>query len=355
MGESTQQSSQTPGDTTTPPPPTPTPPQVLPHTTPHPNTDSVPLWCGNDPSYPVFTFIRRVEDAVSHSSLTDSEKIAFLRGCMSCDTRTPAGAALEDDFYSSCTNFKAFCNQLIKEFACSDNDPCLASLTNMTHLIRTNSDTLSPRDAAGLAGRFRTEMSHALSHSTWLDGNDMMSKSHFLSLLSYTLYTSLLTPQASQITSELPFLPQTSIHDLKISAEAKLRARAPTHPHTTPPPSSTLPPAPSGHRISPPAKNTSFSSSHHPPPRPAPPPTRTHFHSSQHQPRSLICYSCNTPGHHFRDCRVKPSTSHPRSSHSSAHTKTHIPWCHYHQSTLHSASECRVLQAQRDTRSPNFR
>ena len=138
------------------PPPLPTPPSV---SRPRPsllNTDLVPLWTGDDPTYSVFTFIRRVQDAVSHASLSDGERIAFLRACMSCDVRTAAGAALEDDFYSTCTNFREFCHQLIKEFACHDNDPCLATMANLSDLILTNAGTLDPRDAAGVAGRFRT-------------------------------------------------------------------------------------------------------------------------------------------------------------------------------------------------------
>lgn len=328
-------------------------PPSQPHTHPthYPSTDSVPLWCGNDPSYPVFTFIRRVEDAVSHSSLTDSEKISFLRACMSCDTRTPAGAALEDDFYSQCNDFKAFCNQLIKEFACIDNDPCLASLTNMTNLIRSNSDTLSPRDAAGLAGRFRTELTHALTHSQWLDQDDMMPKSHFLSLLSYILYTNLLTPQAAQITSEIQFLPQTTIHDLKVSVEAKLRVRAQTSPPPPPPPPpSALPHAPSRHRVSP-APPRSSPSRHSPPTSrntlPSHPPTQSS--------KPLTCYSCNTPGHHYRDCRTHPTPPYSRFPPSTSHTRSNTPWCHYHHSTNHSASECRFLRYQREQRSQNFR
>ena len=164
------------------------------------NTDVVPLWTGDDPHYTVFTFIRRVEDAISHASLPDAEQIAFLRACMSCDVRTPAGAAMKDDFYSNCTNFREFRHQLIKEFACHDNDPCLATLGNLSELIRSNSGTMDPRDAAGVAGRFRRELCHSLDHSQWLNQDGVMPKSHLLSLLSYLLYTNLLKPQAAQIT-----------------------------------------------------------------------------------------------------------------------------------------------------------
>lgn len=55
-------------------------------TRPYPSTDSVPLWSGNDPTYPVFTFIRRVENAVLNFTFTDAEKFSFLRACMSSDT-----------------------------------------------------------------------------------------------------------------------------------------------------------------------------------------------------------------------------------------------------------------------------
>ena len=190
------------------------------------NSDLVPLWTGDDPSYSIFTFIRRIEDAVAHSSLTDAEKIAFLRACMSCDARTPAGAALDDDFYTTCGDFKEFCHQLIKEFACSDNDPCLASFSNLSDLIRSNSGTLDPRDAAAVTGRFRTELSHSLSHSQWLDSQRKISESDLLSLLSYHLYTNLLKPHAAQLTKDITFLPSTSIHDLKVSVESKLRSQS---------------------------------------------------------------------------------------------------------------------------------
>lgn len=168
----------------------------------------------------------------------------------------------------------------------------------MTHRIHSNSDTCSPSDAAGLAGRFRAELNHAHSHSHLLDKNYIMTNSHFLSLLFYILYMNLLTPQATQITSEFQFLPQTSIHELRVSVEAKLRVCSSVQQKLTPPPPP-LPPcglslAHSEHRISAAVKHTSFSSSMSPhpplPPRHAAPPTRNTLspHSSHQTSRPLM-------------------------------------------------------------------
>ena len=88
---------------------------------------SVPQWSGDNPQYPVFMFIRRLRDALSHLSFNSEQ----------CVTLTPAGAALEDDFYSNCTDFEVFCDNLIKEFACSSRDLCLTSLRNFSDLLLT--------------------------------------------------------------------------------------------------------------------------------------------------------------------------------------------------------------------------
>ena len=104
-----------------------------------PSKDGIPLWSGNDPNYSIFTFLRRVKDALAPFTLSSKDKVLFLRACMNCDTLTPAGAVLEDDFYSTCTDFESFCSNLIKEFACAYDDPCLASLTNFTELLFSNS------------------------------------------------------------------------------------------------------------------------------------------------------------------------------------------------------------------------
>ena len=208
-----------------------------------PSKDGIPLWSGEDSNYSVFTFLRRVKDALAPATLTSKEKVTFIRACMSCDTLTAAGAALEDDFYSTCEDFDSFCDHLIKEFACADNDPCLASLTNLTDLLSSNSASLSPRIAAGLAGRFRSELDHSLTHSRWLSKDSTLSKENFLNLFSYVLYTNLLNPEAASLTRDMSFTPESTIHDLKVSVEAKLRkpAEKPTMCAAPPPPP---PPAP---------------------------------------------------------------------------------------------------------------
>ena len=349
-------------------PPLPTPPSA---SRPPPsllNTDLVPLWTGDDPAYSVFTFIRRVEDAISHASLTDAERIAFLRACMSCDVRTAAGAALEDDFYSTCTNFREFCHQLIKEFACHDNDPCLASMVNLSDLILTNSGTMDPRDAAGVAGRFRTEFCHSLEHSQWINQDGVMPKSHLLSLFSYFLYTNLLKPQAAQMTKDISFLPTSTIHDLKISVESKLRAQtmAARTPH--PPPSRPTPvPAspvslvhtstsPPSHPILGPA----FSTHERPPPpllqRQQYCATRDNFSSPSPPSRGShipACFNCGGVGHSPRDCPSAVS-SHFQHSQVASRPTQQDKWCHYHKTYTHSSAECFALQKQRHYQS-NFR
>ena len=125
---------------------------------------SVPQWSGDDPQYPVFIFIRRLRDALSHTIFNSEQCVIFARQCMSLSTLTPAGAVLKDEFYSNCTDFEAFCDNLIKEFACSSRDLCLTSLHNFSDLLLTNHGTLSPKTAAGLAGRLRTELDYSLKN-----------------------------------------------------------------------------------------------------------------------------------------------------------------------------------------------
>ena len=107
---------------------------------------------------------------------------------MSLSPLTPAGAALEDDFFSTCTDFEAFC----KEFACSSSDLCLTSLRNFSDLLLTNHGILSPKSAAGLVGRLRTELDYFLTNSHWMNG-DSTTKDNFLNLMSYIFFTNSLS------------------------------------------------------------------------------------------------------------------------------------------------------------------
>ena len=279
---------------------------------PHlPSRDGIPLWSGDDPNYSVFTFLRRVKEALApFPTLTGKEKVNFLRSNMNCDTLTASGAVLEDDFYSNCTDFESFCSNLIKEFACAYEDPCLASLTNFIELLSSNSGLLSPRVAAGLAGRFRTEFDHSLTHSRWLNDDATMSKENILSLFSYVLYANTLTPDAAALTRDMSFQPTSTIHDLKLAAEAKLRHKperlntiiAPPPP---PPPARSLPPSP-----------------------PTPPPQRASLPQSNHPHRPPKYASQSVP---HRDI-----------------------WCHYHKTPSHSSAQCNFLRAQRQRKQQDF-
>ena len=105
MPDDTESLTATAGAPSPTPPPTSTVPPVH-HVSLSPA--SVPQWSGDDPQYPVFMFIRRLCDALSHTSFNSEQCVTFARQCMSLNPLTPAGAALEDDFYSNCTDFEAF-------------------------------------------------------------------------------------------------------------------------------------------------------------------------------------------------------------------------------------------------------
>ena len=303
---------------------------------PRPSVDSVPLWSGNDPAYSIFTFIRRVHDAVDHTNLSSKEKVAFTRACMNCDTHTPSGAALEDDFYASCTDFDAFCDQLIKEFACISNDPCLASMTNFLTTLHATSGSHSPRIAAGLAGRFKTELTHALKHSPWLDDTGKMSGANFVNILGYLLFINSLTPDAAQLSKELSFTPDSTVHDLKLSLESKLRAR----PHMEA--ANALASPVSYNHVT----RTSDALSH--PTRPTAP-RHTGVAGTPHTAKTITCFRCKKPGHHIRDCTSPPP---PPPAQPSAPGRT--TWCHYHKTNRHSADQCYVLQSRRTGKSQDF-
>ena len=326
-----------------PPPPSMAPTDETERSTPNlprPSTDSVPLWSGNDPAYSVFTFIRRVKDAVDHTNFSSEEKVTFMRACMNCDTLTPSGAILEDDFYSSCTDFKSFCDQLIKEFACFSNDPCLASMANFLNTVHASVGSQSPRVAAGLAGRFKTELKHSLSQSPWLNDDGMMPGDYFINILGYLLFVNALTPDAAQLSKDLPFSPTSTIHDLKLLVEAKLRTRPYLEAHHAPASVTTQPSRPSdapAHSMRHMAPRTltgsRTDSSSRPPPS-----------SYAKASKSLTCSRCKRSGHIASDCAAPAPTT--QTSHTSQ-------WCHYHKTHSHSADNCNFLKAQRAGR-PRF-
>ena len=120
-----------------------------------------------------------------------------------------------------------------------------------------------------------------------------MSKENILSLFSYVLYTNLLTPAAASLTRDMSFKPDSTIHELKLAVESKLRHKEES-------------------------LNTLVM---HPPPPPPPPPERAPV--SQCKPAKVTA---------------------PRRD----------VWCYYHKTPKHASSECNFLRGQRQRNQRDF-